>query len=218
VTRVISLWILATALSGCNAILGIEEAKLDPDASVSPAGAGGAAGGGAGGAGGGTCAALTAPDACNKCIAARCCDQFAACSNDAACKTALGDYNDCVGMAFTNDAGGTCDETFGSTNQTSSNLAICAFQTTAPAGCLDVCMGQPVGADICMRYCNCIATTCPEKNFGGAECADVCAGFNERQLTCRPYHCGLAKISKDMLNDMARQTHCGHAVGESLCP
>ncbi len=216
-TRATSLWIFACALLGCNAILGIEEAKLDPDASVSPtgaagnvgaAGSGGAAGtGGAGGAGGGMCAALTAPDACNKCVAQRCCDQFDACTNDADCKSALGDYNTCVGMAFTNDAGGTCDETFGaSLNTIRGDLAACAFQASAPTGCLDVCFGKPVGSDICITYCNCVSATCPERDFDGGDCATLCAGFTEAQLTCRPYHCRLAQISKT------------NTFGVSLCP
>ena len=213
-----SLVLSAFALLRCNAILGIEEAKLDPDASVM-AGAGGSAGstGSGGSGGGGMCASLKAPDPCNKCVAANCCDPFEACNNDADCKDALGKYNDCVGVAFTNDAGGTCDETFASGSQIRSNLATCAFLTAA-GGCANVCMGKPVGADICTSYCSCVAATCPERDFDGGDCAALCADFTEPQLTCRPYHCGLAKISKDMGNDALRQTHCGHAFGVSLCP
>src|SRR5262249_45526157 len=160
----------ATTILGCNAILGIEEAKLNLDASAPAAGGGGGSptstsgtGGsaaGAGGGGGSTCS-LTAPDSCNNCIASRCCDKYEACSLDADCMNALAQYNVCVGVDFTNDAGGTCDETFGaSTNANRSDLAKCAFQrgsASTPPGCTEACFGKPVGGSICSDYCACAA-------------------------------------------------------------
>jgi hypothetical protein len=225
--RVLPFLVLAAAATGCNGILGIEEARLG-DASAGAAGTGGAAGmSGAGGAGGSAGAAgggcsLMAPDPCNQCVATKCCEQYDACLADADCKKALADYNTCVGVDFTNDAGGTCDETLGaSANPLRAAFATCTFQngpTSSPPGCTDVCFGKPVGGDICINYCSCVTEACPDKSFDGATCLSVCAAFNEGQLTCRPYHCGLAKAAKMNNNEALRVTHCGHTFGESLCP
>jgi hypothetical protein len=228
--RVSCLVLLATGVLGCNAILGIEEARLG-DASAGAAGVGGAGGeggtagaagtGGAAGEDGGACT-LMAPDPCNQCVAARCCVEYEACGADSDCKNALKEYNVCIGTSFTNDAGGTCDETLGASgNPRRSAFATCAFQrgpTSAPPGCSDVCFGNAVGGDICSDYCTCVADACPEKGFDGQSCLSACAAFSEGQLNCRPYHCGLAKAAKTSNNEPQRVTHCGHAFGEALCP
>jgi hypothetical protein len=222
--RVGSLVVTAAFALGCNAILGIEEARLG-DASVGVAGQGGSGGSagtagsaGSGGEGGGC--SLMAPDPCNQCLAQRCCDEYDACAADSDCKAALNDYNTCVGIDFTNDAGGTCDETLVgvSGNPRRSALATCAFQTAPPGGCADVCPSKPIGGSICVDYCACVQVACPDKSFEGADCMAVCGAFTEPQLTCRPYHCGLAKSAKMNNNESGRLTHCGHTFGEALCP
>jgi hypothetical protein len=205
VTRVFHIVFLA-ALLGCNAILGIDEARLYPDASAA-----------AGGDGGEACS-LTAPDPCNQCIAARCCDKFEACNGDADCKAALAQYNVCVGIDFTNDAGGTCDETFASASATRASLATCAFQNGSTSGCAEACARKPIGGTICSDYCTCAAQACPDKSFDGGDCLTICGAFSESQLTCRPYHCGLANMAKMNNDELGRVTHCGHTFGESLCP
>src|SRR5689334_8501426 len=130
--RVLSGSLLCFALVGCNAILGIDAASLDT----------GDGGAGTGGAGGGACS-LPAPDPCNRCVAANCCGPYDACISDADCKAALSQYNVCVGVDFTNDAGGTCDETFAtSANVLRSDLATCVFlrgSTSSPPGCSEAC-------------------------------------------------------------------------------
>jgi hypothetical protein len=214
-------WPLAALLFGCNGILGIEEARLGDASAAGAGGDGGASGaGGSSGAGGGACS-LTAPDPCNQCVASRCCDAYEACAKDTDCSNALQAYNVCVGIDFTNDAGGTCDETLGaSANQLRANLATCAFQrgtSSTPPGCSEVCAGKPVGGSICSDYCTCATAACPDKGFD-ASCLSVCAAFTEAQLTCRPYHCTLAKTAKDNNKESDRVTHCGHTFGESLCP
>jgi hypothetical protein len=231
--RLLCFLISAASLVGCNAILGIEEARLG-DASAgaagqTAAGAGGAgpgsggagAGGSSAGAGGGACS-LMAPDPCNQCVAARCCAEYDACLADSDCKAALTEYNVCIGTSVTNDAGGTCDETLGASgNPRRSAFARCAFQkgpADSPPGCADVCFGNVVGGDICSDYCTCVADACPEKGFDGQSCLSVCAAFNEGQINCRPYHCGLAKAAKNNNNESDRLKHCGHAFGEALCP
>jgi hypothetical protein len=208
--RALYFLISAAALTGCNAILGIEEAHLG-DASTGAAGAGG----------GGACSDM-APDPCNQCIAARCCEQYEACIADNDCKTALTAYNVCVGIDFTNDAGGgTCDETLGASgNARRSAFAKCAFQNgpaSSPPGCTDVCFGHVAGGNTCSDYCTCVAQACPEKSFD-ASCLDICGAFTQAQIDCRPYHCGLANTSKMNMNEPGRLTHCGHAFGEALCP
>ena len=221
--RVLPPLFLAGALFGCNAILGIDAANLDPDASGGSSGSGGSGGSsGSGGSGGSGVCSLMAPDPCNTCIAARCCDKYDACIANADCKSALSQYNVCVGIDFTNDAGGTCDETLAaSANTLRGDLATCAFQNGAssrPAGCTDECTGKPVGGDICSTYCTCAAEACPDKTFEGGNCLETCGAFTEAQLTCRPYHCGLAKAAKMNNNEASRLTHCGHTFGEALCP
>jgi len=213
---------------GCNALLGIDEATLDTsDASGKASGTGGAGGassnGGAGGAGGATACSLTAPDPCNQCISQRCCDAYEACLVDADCKAGLSQYNLCVGVAFTNDAGETCDEDFATVSGRPLRLAFgtCAFANgaaTPTPGCSEKCLGKPVGGDICSTYCACLADTCPEKSFVSGTCLENCGAFVENQLTCRPYHCSLARNAKTMSDEPGRQTHCGHSVGEVLCP
>ncbi len=225
--RVFQVALLAAALVGCNALLGIEEATLDPDASAGggSAGSGGSTGNagttaGAGGTGGSACS-LMASDPCNRCIAQRCCDAYDACNGNAGCKQALSEYNVCVGVSFTNDAGGTCDETFATSLALAQPLATCAFlssATDAPAGCAETCKGKPVGGDICSTYCACMASICPEKMFEVGSCLANCAAFTEPQLTCRPYHCGLATKAKANNDEPGRVTHCGHSFGEALCP
>ena len=225
--RVLSGSLLSFALVGCNAILGIDAASLDTSDGGgghggASAGSGGGAGtGGTGGADGGACS-LTAPDPCNKCVAANCCAPYDACFAEADCKAALSQYNLCVGVDFTNDAGGTCDETFAtSANSLRSDLATCAFlhgSASNPPGCFEACSGKPVGGDICATYCACASDACPDKSFEGGDCLTICGAFTEPQLTCRPYHCGLAKNAKTSGDDPLRQTHCGHAFGEALCP
>jgi hypothetical protein len=218
--RGLSTTVIALALVGCNAILGIDAASLD----TSDGGGGSTTAtgtGGAGGTGGGMCS-LMAPDPCNKCIADHCCDKYDACLGDNDCKAALAQYNICVGIDFTNDAGGTCDEAFAtSRNMLRSDFATCAFlngSASAPPGCFEACSGKPIGGDICAQYCACAASTCPDKSFEGGDCLAICAAFTEAQLTCRPYHCGLAKNAKMAGNEPSRQTHCGHTFGEALCP
>ncbi len=205
--------LFAIALLGCNTILGIDEATLAPDAAAT----------GTGGGGGGGACSLMAPDPCNQCIAARCCDKYDACVGNADCRMGLSDYNVCVGVNFTNDAGGTCDEAFAaSINRLRSDLGTCAFQndsTTVPSGCAEQCKDRPVGGDLCSSYCSCLPVNCPEKVLPGEKsCLDICGAFTEAQLACRPYHCGLAKSAKGRMDEPARMTHCGHSVGEALCP
>jgi hypothetical protein len=208
VKRVLFPALFAVALFGCNTILGIDEATLDPDAATT-------------GTGGGC--SLMAPDPCNQCIAARCCGKYDACVANDDCKMGLSEYNVCVGVSFTNDAGGTCDEAFASSlNRLRSDLATCAFlndSTSGPPGCAEKCKDKPVGGDICSSYCGCLPDTCQDKVLAGEKsCLDICGAFTEEQLACRPYHCGLAKQAKARGDEPGRQTHCGHSVGEALCP
>jgi hypothetical protein len=215
---------LAGALLACNGIFGIDEATLDtsdaaPTGTTSAAASGAAEGGGVVDA---ACSLSAAGDPCNKCVAQRCCTQFDACLADPTCKLNLAAYDKCLGVSFTNDAGGTCDEDFATSGRSlDSELATCAFLNNAaatPPGCVEECKGRPVGNDICSTYCGCMDDTCPGKLGDAGECITVCGAFSERQLTCRPYHCGLAKNAKGTGDEPGRITHCGHAAGEALCP
>jgi hypothetical protein len=226
--RVLSGSLLAFALVGCNAILGIDAASLDTsDGGAGNGGASGGSGGaatgggggsGTGGAGGGACS-LGAPDPCNTCVAANCCDKYDACVADSDCRTGLSQYNVCVGVAFTNDAGGTCDETFAtSANLLRSNLATCAFlrgSTSTPPGCSESCKGKPVGGDICATYCVCVSDACPTSRSKGAT-ASRSAERSPSPSSRAAYHRGLAANAKASGDEPLRQTHCGHTFGEAL--
>jgi len=132
--RVFQGALLAAALVGCNGLLGIDEATLDPDASArgGAAGSGGSTGGGGTAGSGVSACSLMAPDPCNQCVAQRCCDAYDACNDDTACKKSLSEYNVCVGVKFTNDAGGTCEESLGTSGRLAQALATLAKEP-APA-------------------------------------------------------------------------------------
>jgi len=219
--RVFQGALLAAALVGCNGLLGIDEATLDPDASARGGAAGSGGSTGVGGGSGGSACSLMAPDPCNQCVAERCCSAHDACNGDAACKKALSEYNVCVGVSFTNDAGGTCEEALGTSGALAQALATCALSNAAtdtPPGCADACTDKPIGGDICSTYCSCVSLNCPEKAFEVGSCLANCGAFTEPQLTCRPYHCTLAQKAKTSSDEPGRVTHCGHSFGEALCP
>jgi hypothetical protein len=206
--------LLATSL-GCNSILGIDAAKLDPSD-------------------GGSDSAMATPDAnppttdsnapseaaacslhakdpCNACVAQNCCTEFDACIASATCKAGLVKYAFCLGNNFTSDAGASCDEDFlSSAGAESASLAQCAFMDHCQSACKD----QTIG-DLCFTYCNCMDDVCPAFTFDGGTCADICSKFDPNQLVCRPYHCNLA--TQNRLDEPKRLLHCGHASGNTPC-
>jgi hypothetical protein len=185
----------------CNAILGIDAARLEP-------------------ADGGTESSTTTPQvctlhhgtACNTCVADKCCAEFEACNADKDCKQGLIDYAFCLGNNFTSDAGASCDEDFiGKAGSLSVELAKCAFQMK----CVGVCNDQTIGDDLCTNYCSCMQTVCSDHPFEAGTCIEACSHFDANNLVCRPYHCNLAKIT--MSDESKRTLHCGHASGNSPC-
>jgi hypothetical protein len=182
---------------GCNSILGIDAAKLDPDASV-----------GSDAATNASCS-LQTQDPCNSCVAQNCCQPYEACLADPDCKQGLVEYAFCLGNNFSNDAGASCDESF-ATTPVRLALSDCAFISK----CNNQCRDQTIG-DLCFTYCGCMAMVCPEKEFEGGTCAEACDRFDADQLICRPYHCNLAALNRT--DELKRQLHCGHAAGAAPC-
>jgi hypothetical protein len=192
---------LATA---CNAVLGIEPARLDADA--------GAAGGGTGGGTGGACAALGAT-ACGTCIAAQCCEEYQACVDDPGCRKAVEVYDGCIHRPPSDTSGSTCSEDLGTReNKQAQDLAGCMFvDLTAgaprPGKCASQCNNAAIGDDPCANYCGCMADFCPITIPD--DCPTACAALNVGQRQCRTYHCFLAST-------MTPDIHCRHAIGQLM--
>jgi hypothetical protein len=197
--------LLATNL-GCNSILGIDAATLEPsdagqDAQVTALPTEG-----------GTACSLQARDPCNACIAQNCCTEYDACLADDKCKSGLVQYAFCLGKNFTSDAGVSCDEDFVTVDiPRSSALVECALGAKK---CGNDCSQQTIG-DLCFTYCGCMASVCSDFGFDAGTCTELCGKFDENQLVCRPYHCNLA--TQNMLDEPKRLLHCGHASGNPPC-
>jgi hypothetical protein len=206
---------LATGL-GCNSILGIDAAQLEPadagtdaPAVVEPQTDAGAME--ATTSDGATCTLRRSTD-CNTCVAQNCCVEYEACNADKNCKQGLIDYAFCLGNNFTSDAGASCDEDFiGKAGKLSLDLAQCAFVDK----CVGTCRDQTIGDDLCTTYCTCMQSVCGDHPFEAGSCTDHCRAFDANQLVCRPYHCNLAKIT--MADESKRTLHCGHASGNTPC-
>jgi hypothetical protein len=75
-----ALVVLAILTLGCNAVLGIDKASLEPSLN---------------GDAGGACSAF-ATTSCGVCVAENCCAEFQACRANEDCGRALEKYNGCV--------------------------------------------------------------------------------------------------------------------------
>jgi hypothetical protein len=198
------IFVLPAASIGCNAVLGIDPAKLNPEA-----GTGGAAGAS------GACAQLGKTD-CGTCIAAQCCEEFKSCFDDPDCRKAVEVYDGCIFRPPSDAGGATCSEDLGTRlNPRARDLANCMFVDLSggppkPGKCADVCEGAAIGDDPCANYCGCMADFCPAKI--PESCHMACEKLSPEQQQCRTYHCFLG-------SRVTPEIHCRHAVGElGVCP
>lgn len=221
------LWTLPlviTATAGCNAILGVDEARYDPnlDPLVASGGSGGSAAGGAAGAAGNedpTCVAY--------------CDLV-----ELNCKGELQEYpsrDTCLNMCRRMD-NGPANAVTGNTIECRTTHA--GLAVTEPDKAVEHCLAAgPLGngtcGDICGAFCAlnlayCVAPRVDVPAYGSpSECLTACnampfeklsqsayfAGSDKDNLNCRDYHLQAAYRS-----DGAAVTHCSHtALSSSTC-
>jgi hypothetical protein len=98
------------------------------------------AGGSAGTAGspnpgdGGPSCTVQDPNACDTCVFSHCCKEYAACSDDTDCFTAIGNLADCIANADPMDGTASCYDDYSQTNDVSMALNTC-LQTSCKMPC-----------------------------------------------------------------------------------
>jgi hypothetical protein len=213
-----SAWLALGSIMGCNAVLGIEEARLSESAS----------GAGAGGAGVvstvtpsalkhtglDTCvASKTDSAACSTCIRNACGPQKeSACQQSYQCRGAMDAYSGCLGASCS--VAGCTDEEFFTPN---SPVDRCYGK------CEHECAASPIYS-ACQLYCACMGANCGEKLSaqaldGGvstpvftsmADCQTQCESWAPAVVTCRRTHCEIAEL-------YPMEAHCDHATGIGFC-
>jgi hypothetical protein len=210
VVLALSAWLIMSSLSGCNGVLGIEEAR--PSASN---GGQGNSSGGSGGAGPltytGADSCIGAPAAnanCSTCLAKQCSSAVQnQCLQDHTCREQMDYYGACLTSSCTL---GDCFEQ--QLLQTGMQVNDCY------ASCSDACAASPIYS-ACQLYCACMGSNCPDKindmpvngEFKSmADCIAVCSALPAEIVTCRRTHCELAGLTGDLI-------HCDHATGVTFC-
>ncbi|HEV8548380.1 MAG TPA: hypothetical protein VGQ57_05110, partial [Polyangiaceae bacterium] len=183
---------ITSAVVGCNAVLGIDQAELDEGSST--AGKPGVA------AGKGSFVSMPTDD-CSACMQANCTPPLQACLADATCRAKL-TYYDSTCITLANADPGTCREGL-SVPGLSTGVANCLT-----ANCASQCGASPL-VDACDLYCNCMGAA------GGcgtsiAECSANCTAWRVRpgMLDCVLSHCEAAVESTTPAN---HDMHCSHA-------
>ena len=204
------------ALTACTQVLGLEEAKLDPD----PSGASGSGGtsddgsGGMGGASAGSGARPTPPHArgsssggvcqtapargasCEQCLD-ECRTEIDACLMDEACRLDLDSYAFCLGSDCDGDAE-TC-----AAGIPPSSLRTCAQR------CVDDCSGVTLASE-CELHCACMLDTC-DSSESFVDCVDRCDLLPPEVAGCLRIHCDAAAATDD---PDRIQLHCGHTIDD----
>ncbi len=141
----VGAWLSLGALSGCNAVLDIEEAQERTSGGTSKAGSTGL--GSSGPTASNSCTDPVS-SSCSDCVADNCStnDQLT-CKDSATCRSALLAYSDCLGSDCKETQQGDCFEPFGASVPT-------CFRTCAKA-----CATSPVFSD-CEVLCGCMETNC----------------------------------------------------------
>lgn len=226
------LWVLVST-GGCSAILGIEDAELDPSASsgsggsaTGGAGGSGTGGGGAGGAGSGgtgTGGSATAGEAGAAGAPGSPCEHY--CTKTlATCTGELEVYPNediCLALCATMQVGEPDDENV-DTVYCRLNQALAAESTGEPgAHCPFAGLGgSEVCGDNCDALCSAMLEVCPDEWASRTACLSDCAmledtgGYDTSQnsgntVQCRIWHVGAAT--------QALTPHCGHAAGADPC-
>lgn len=201
----VSVWFAIGLLSGCNAVLDIQEAQLSSSA------------GSANAQGGSTGTMLnvhssgcqTAKSACSSCVTTACGQpEMNTCLTDKACRAAMDGYNSCLGSSCTAEE----DTCFAPLSAINGPVPDCML------GCKNDCSASAIFTT-CQLYCGCMANNCEQKfsdpsiatDFASAtDCVSQCMNFPADIVTCRWSHCELAGL-------YPKENHCDHAVGIGLC-
>jgi hypothetical protein len=207
------------ALSACNAILGMEHARLDEE---------GVDAGGHDGSGGrpssvqpsGTGAVVNTvyqtdctadSQLCKKCVETKCGgpDEPERCLKDSSCRAVIQSHSLCLANRSCHSS--ECSKILSDNleNGASAQFGSCVAQ------CEPDCDGKAI-FPICELYCSCMMATCTEQAAAlGANLADCVEKCNtDRTIrdnaSCRENHCEIA--TSVTLSD-ERDRHCLHAIG-----
>jgi hypothetical protein len=178
-------------LVGCNSVLGIEEATLDPGSAssskkpqVPPK--------------------LNCDEPKVDCKTCRDNCEIQSCLEDNTCRDALFDYRSCLGSTCFDEEAPGC---------------MAAFETAVPdlagpfltciRGCAEDCDDSPL-VSTCELYCACLSDNCPQDFEELQNCVQTCKDDNDLTVYgCRLVHCQYAPEFGPV--------HCEHAMGEGLC-
>jgi|GEM_PF-2959648 len=200
----------ALALTGCNAVLGIDEAHRAAestlkqfDADKNPA----------------TSAVPQFAEKCEKptddcaeCQAANDCADSSKmeCLADSKCRFALDAYRTCLGNPCS-DGNGECLTALAKLE--GSSLAGLHYVGCVNRTCPEVCEGSPLISP-CEEYCGCMVVNCTDevKAFGTDfnECVTSCNAVAPAAILCRWTHC-------EMAPHQINAGHCRHALGDGRC-
>jgi hypothetical protein len=202
VVLALSAWLIMSSLSGCNGVLGIEEARPEATSATSAVSSLGYY------TGGDSCRNDNTD--CQKCVAANC-SQYdpSVCLADAECRAQLDGYASCLGSNCTNDPA-TCFE------------PLIGFTKAPILSCiLDNCSAKCGAAPIysaCQLYCACMGADCAGKFADTAgttgDCMTQCNALESSSpelVNCRRSHCEIAKAYPPPA------PHCDHATGVTFC-
>jgi len=197
--------IAGSGFLGCNAVLGIEEAQLDPDRAPSTGGSSSTPG---------TASQTILPSGpcteanpnCGACINTQCSSALAQCLADASCRRALDQYRKCLGEGCDNDVTICAEESLFIDH---APLANCVM-----GPCLGSCQDTPL-AGTCELLCACMESTCPDQH--DPSCITTCMNFGVNgsdMAYCRFAHC---QVAAEQPNPLNVSLHCPHAAGMNAC-
>jgi hypothetical protein len=217
----VTLAIAVGATAACNAVLGIEEAELDP-AALSSGGTGGMSGSAStgGSSTGGTNTTNRAPvtdppavgciepsPACTSCFST--CTGFdrQRCLMNPTCRKALDDYRTCLGDGCT--GGEDCREKLSESQDSDVQALVACLSSDA---CVTACDKSPL-ATMCELYCACMADNCTSNFATTADCMTACQTHANADITyCRKMHCEFLEYPNTSVTE-----HCEHAMGIGQC-
>jgi hypothetical protein len=188
-------FLVFSALTACNSILGIEEAALDPGQETSAL----------------TCAypiddptalcQLPASDPCEECVEREApgvtsnCITAPTAGQTKSCRAALVEYRLCIGDDC-RDENGNCATCLGGT-------PVADELGRAVQNC-SACRQSRISS-LCESYCACMSEKCGTTSTGTMGCLTDCENLSEYKRYCRWQHCERATDPSS--------PHCGHAIG-----
>jgi hypothetical protein len=185
---------LLAILAGCNSVLGIEEATLDPGSATPRADKGKPQ----------IKPTLSCDEPTSDCKLCRESCDLESCLGDNDCRDGLFNYRSCLGGDCTDDEFPACLETFAGSASNSSTFPNCVL-----GNCAEACEGKPL-VSTCELYCACLSQNCEEDHASLQNCLQQCKDANNPALYgCRLVHCQYVP--------KYGQAHCAHAMGDGMC-